>query len=126
MKIKIPFKILAKPRPRFGKGRAYLPKNYMNQRKAIQAIAQEHVVTKLKGPISFIALFETKGKRVADLEQMTGAIKDALEGICYYNDAQICYSYCTHRRNYESDEVVITISERFGAKEEDFKKINYE
>jgi Holliday junction resolvase RusA-like endonuclease len=126
MHFTIPLKILAKPRPRFANGHAYLPKNYKEQRKEIKRIINEQDPEMMKGPLYVSILFYTTGKRIADIEQMAGSIKDALEGVCYYNDVQISESRTKHMKKGGEDRVTVIILKDHDVTSDHYKEVNYD
>ncbi len=84
----------AKPRPRTGKGFIYMPKTYKTwlERVRMEAIAQlrARYWQVQKGPLVVKIQIRQKAWR-ADLDQMAGAIMDALQGetVAYQDDSQI-------------------------------------
>ena len=91
----------AKPRPRFGRGRAYTPPDYAKwEKKVALAIRQHCIETGTKpatGPVMLHLRFffrnktGTEGPRAKkpDLDNLVKAVKDAANGILYVDDAQV-------------------------------------
>lgn len=93
------------PRPRVTKYGTYNDKSYTNYKKALRLVAQTKIKTPLEGAIKMNILFQfkkpkswTKKKKEAafwhtqkpDADNLAKAVKDALNGVAYRDDSQIC------------------------------------
>ena len=120
MKIFIPIKPKAAPRPRVTMRGTYNPTDYTQYKFAIGAAVRTQCKEKLIGPIemSIEFIFKVpkswpKKKREnaiwhtskPDIDNLQKAIKDALNGIAYKDDAQVCS--ITAKKRYGDREGVL-------------------
>ena len=93
------------PRPRVTKYGTYNDKAYTNYKKALRLVAQRQIKAPLEGAIKMSIVFQfkkpkswSKKKREAafwhtqkpDADNLAKAVKDALNGLAYRDDSQIC------------------------------------
>jgi Holliday junction resolvase RusA-like endonuclease len=112
---------IGKGRPRFGKGRTYTPARTVNYEKYVAAIASDrmqelkqapttgpcsvHIVARMEIPKSWPKKKQAQAENheispgKPDLDNIAKTVLDALNGICYEDDAQVvilsvtkCYS----------------------------------
>lgn len=96
---KIVFEVLTEPvplaRPRFARGRMYLPQKSRDYRKILQKAARSAMdnFKPLTGALfchlNFYRKFKATSRNYGDLDNHVKAVFDALNGICYGDDAQI-------------------------------------
>ena len=96
---KIVFEVLTEPvplaRPRFARGRVYLPQKSRDYRKILQNSARSAMdnFKPLTGALfchlNFYRKFKATSRNYGDLDNHVKAVLDALNGICYVDDAQI-------------------------------------
>lgn len=115
----------ATPRPRVGKFGAYYPEKYREYKRALGLIAKSICKTHYKGAIKIEVGFympipkslskkkqeELTGDwhiKKPDCDNMIKGIKDALEGIAYDNDSQVCHetSYKIYSRKPRIEVVI--------------------
>ena len=98
---RISFEVLAEPiplaRPRVVRGHAYLPKRSRDYREIIQQaarIAMRHFAPmdgELFCRLTFYRKFKPTARNFGDVDNHVKAILDALNGICYKDDAQVAH-----------------------------------
>ena len=116
-------KLLACPRPRFGKGRAYHKSNYMTQRRDIQEqIRRQWPMMPLEGPIRLDIQFITRGVRCGDCDNYVKSLTDAMNGLTYVDDIQICEFSIKHSRG-KKDIVTIHVTPLSPDHEGDYKTV---
>ncbi len=95
---KLPIKVIPKQRPRVTKRGTYMPSKYLAQREYIQAKIRgfKHLGNEcIKMDVLFVyKRSKTSAKNkysmpVSDIDNLTGSILDACEGILFENDRQI-------------------------------------
>lgn len=99
LKIVIPGKPTGKARPRFAKGRVYTPAKTKSYEEAVAWAAKVAMKgrTIISGPVRLTITCSFKSKERGwhvskpDLDNCVKAATDALNGIVYKDDAQICY-----------------------------------
>ena len=125
--LKIPLRPTPKGRPRTAvrSGRAiiYTPEATANFEKAVAQYARLQVKNMLLGPLTAILEFHfmppkswSKKKKAAafdhaikpDLDNLEKSVLDALEGICFENDSQICRK-SSSKRYGSTDQIIVTI-----------------
>lgn len=83
------------PRPRFANGKTYAPQDISNYKEFIRwqaALAmrgREPLAGELKCSMKFYRKYKRTSRRFGDLDNLFKAVADALNGICYADDAQI-------------------------------------
>ena len=94
---------LPKERPRLGNGHAYTT---AKTRDYEHTIAQYALITMnqaqldtMEGDLGLIVRFYRKDNRRVDLDNLLKAIKDALNGIIWYDDSQVTSVYAKLERN---------------------------
>lgn len=88
-------RVRAKPRPRAGKGHIYMPPKYLEWLEMVKYTAMPQLraqgwQTVMSGPVSIGIWLQQKAWR-ADVDQISGAFLDALQGAngAYLDDCQI-------------------------------------
>lgn len=90
-------------RPRFSRGRTYLPKRSRDYREVLQAAAADFMhdlgIEPLTGELScrfeFYRKYKTTARNYGDLDNHVKAALDALQGICYADDAAVVEVFAT-------------------------------
>lgn len=105
MTLLFPIHPMPAPRPRVTKWGTYNPPKYTAYKKAISLLASKEVKERLRGAVKMEIVFQfkkpkswTKKKKAAaywhtqkpDNDNLLKGIKDALNGIAYKDDAQVC------------------------------------
>ena len=91
----VAFELLQRPhpkgRPRFGKTHAYTdPKTRLYENDIRKACAEAMCeVDPYDGDVELACLFEYRGARVADTDNLTKAVSDAIEKVAFLNDRQV-------------------------------------
>ena len=81
-----------KGRPRFGRGRTYTD----DKTRAYEARVEKACRAAMKGraphagPVELVALFEQRNAMGADVDNLLKAVSDAIEGVAFANDRQVC------------------------------------
>lgn len=96
-------KVKGSSRPRFARGRAYMPKSTRDYVRLIRAACIDSGCPMMHGPVKlkvdvFRALPASAPKRVIgepdtlkpDADNVAKAVMDALSGVAYADDAQVC------------------------------------
>ena len=115
----------ATPRPRVGKHGAYYPEKYRDYKRALGLIIKSVCKTHYKGAIKIEvgfympipkSLSKKKQEELAgewhtkkpDTDNLIKGVKDALEGIAFNNDSQVCHetSYKMYSKNPRIEVVV--------------------
>ncbi len=125
MRIYIPIKPKAAPRPRVTTNGTYNPKEYTRYKRGVATVARAKCKRPFEGPVAMRIEFFFKvpkswpKKRKAeakwhtnkpDIDNLQKAIKDALNGIAYRDDSQVCQVMA--RKQYaQSDGMMIEIEE---------------
>ena len=93
------------PRPRLGKFGTFNPKDYTAWKYAFGLIAKQHIKKPITGPVTLEILFQfkkskywSKKKKAAanwhtqksDIDNLQKSVLDALNGIAYVDDSQVC------------------------------------
>lgn len=97
----VPGKPVAKERPRFGNGKVYTPARTAAYENAVGYSAQAAMAgrERFKGPVYVFLMFKMKRPEkpkfkypasVPDKDNLEKSISDAMNGIVYDDDAQIC------------------------------------
>ena len=88
---------LPQPRPRFSKGRAYQPARIVEYKKKIKqaALAAMNGRPPLSTPLKMIMKLGRSTRRRVDVDNLSKAIMDAVNGICYVDDCLVFSLYCT-------------------------------
>lgn len=117
---KIVFEVLTDPvplaRPRFANGNIYIPQKSRDYRKKLQQAARvamagaEPMTGALICRISFYRKFQTTSYNYGSLSNLVKAACDALNGICYVDDAQIVDSTFSMHTDKLNPRVVIELS----------------
>ena len=77
--------IFSKARPRVARGHAFMPKSYMDKRKAMLAsIKEQYTGDPLEGPLR--VEIEVEGEGRADLDNVAGALLDCANGVLWTDD----------------------------------------
>ena len=77
--------IYSKARPRVARGHAFMPKAYMDKRKAMLAsIKEQYTGDPLEGPLRVEIDVEGEGR--ADLDNISGALLDCANGVLWTDD----------------------------------------
>lgn len=111
----VPIEPVPLARPRFSRGRAYLPKRSQDFRQAIQEVASiamdslEPFTDALFCRLAFYRKFKPTARNFGDCDNLVKAIFDALNGICYRDDAQIVDVRAIKRQDKDEPRVVIDI-----------------
>lgn len=112
MKYTFPTLPIAKGRPRIGKGIAYTPTKTRSYERAISILARNMIDKPFIGPVYLeIDFFLPRPKKPKfnhpavkpDIDNYLKAIMDALNGIFWNDDSQICYLIAT-KKYAEKDE----------------------
>lgn len=96
IKILIDADIIPASRPKFGRGRAYMPKRNQDFRRVVQTAARLAMKNRepLDGEICAVVKVYRKWKRTArqsgDLDNLVKSLWDGLNGIVFRDDSQIC------------------------------------
>jgi len=125
--LKIPIRPTPKGRPRTavrgGRAIIYTPETTAKFEKAVAQYARLKVKNMLSGPLTAILEFHfippkswsEKKKAQAfdhvikpDLDNLEKSVLDALEGICFENDSQICRK-SSSKRYGSTDQIIVTI-----------------
>ena len=125
--LKIPLRPTPKGRPRTavrgGRAVIYTPETTAKFEKAVAQYARLQVQNMLTGPLTAILEFHfippkswSKKKKSAafdhaikpDLDNLEKSVLDALEGICFENDSQICRK-SSSKRYGSTDQIIVTI-----------------
>lgn len=80
---------LPKQRPRLSSGHAYTPRKTVHYERLIAWHATFAVSEPLTGDLYLSMQFYRKGKKRADVDNLSKAIMDALNGIAWIDDRQI-------------------------------------
>lgn len=98
---RISFEVLAEPiplaRPRVVRGHAYLPKRSRDYREIVQQAAKiaMHNFAPMDGELfcrlSFYRKYKPTARNFGDVDNHVKAVLDALNGICYKDDAQVAH-----------------------------------
>ena len=80
-----------KGRPRFGKTHAYTDPATRVYENAVRAACAEAMceTDPYDGDVELACLFEYRGARVADTDNLTKAVSDAIEKVAFLNDRQV-------------------------------------
>lgn len=95
IRILVPIEPRPMPRPRFSRGRVYAPKEIVEYKSAIRAAAvtamkgREPLTGDLSCVVKFYRKFKASSRRFGDGDNLFKAITDALNGVAYFDDAQI-------------------------------------
>lgn len=94
-------------------GRYFVSKKYKDFESFVRSysIAQKNVKI-LKGKIKLKIFFYFKDKRHGDLQNLSKSICDALTGVLYYDDKQICEIQLVLYENCPRDYFVINVEEK--------------
>lgn len=117
---RISFEVLAEPvplaRPRVVRGHAYLPKRSRDYREIIQQaarIAMRHFAPmdgELFCRLTFYRKFKPTARNFGDVDNHVKAILDALNGICYKDDAQVAHIIADKRLDKDEPRVAVDIA----------------
>jgi len=117
---KISFTVPGEPvtwkRARRGRGHSFTDPRDAANRERIRAFARNAGIRKpLTGPVALTCLFYTSlgplDARVGDADNYEKAVKDALQGIAFVNDRQVCDSAKRKRQDAERPRTYIEIEE---------------
>jgi Holliday junction resolvase RusA-like endonuclease len=101
MKIDLRVKIKAAPRPRFSR-HAYTPTNYKEYKAEIREQAKlQWDIMPMECPLTLSIVLYTKGKRLGDLDNYAKGVLDALQGIVFLDDIQVCELHTKHIQGKE-------------------------
>ena len=96
MKIKIEIEPLPQPRPRFSRfGGVYFPKTFTEYKAKISKAAVKAMDNKppmtgeITAKLKFFRKYKRNSRRYGDCDNLSKAVLDALNGICYVDDSQI-------------------------------------
>ena len=95
IKILVDSDVIPASRPKFGRGRAYIPKRNQDFQRIVQAAARSAMKDRepLDGEICAVVKIYRKWKRTArqsgDLDNLLKGIWDSMTGIIFRDDAQI-------------------------------------
>ena len=97
IKLEIPFDPIPLARPKFSHGRAYLPPRSRDYRARVQDVVRQLMtrrkLSSLKGELicrlKFYRKFKPISRRFGDLDNLSKAILDAVNGLAFTDDAQI-------------------------------------
>ena len=103
---------LPQPRPRVVKGKAvsnWDPK-VKEWRKKVATECSKHFNAPLPGPVGLHLSFCRSNARAVDIDNLAKCVMDAMQGIAYYDDAQVSYLEAFKRIDVmERPYVLITI-----------------
>jgi crossover junction endodeoxyribonuclease RusA len=107
----IPGAPVPKGRPRVYRGHAVTPKRTRDYERDVRAIAQARMVGQPvpSGPVSVTVNVFCADARRRDLDNCVKALTDALNGIAYEDDAQICVLYATKELDREYPRAVVMV-----------------
>jgi Holliday junction resolvase RusA-like endonuclease len=104
----------ARPRVKGGKGFSvtYMPEEYVTwkQNFAVYCMAQGPV-TPLDGPLRMTVIASYKDKRRKDVDNIAGAVMDALNGIAYADDEQVFDLHSVKVYSQPHDCIVVDIGQ---------------
>lgn len=123
---KIPGKPVPKARPRLGRHGTYTPQATVQAEKAVQWVAGPLFKEPMVGPVELIVVAKfappkswSKKKTAAhigqphlqkpDFDNIAKLVSDALNGIAYKDDSQICYGV-VQKRWADVAETVVTVT----------------
>ena len=104
IEIEIPYNPISAPRPRVARGRVYYDQRYDVWRAIVSHFGKLAMRGKppLKGSLSVSLHFYKKitptSKSFGDVDNLSKAVLDALNGICYEDDSQIVELYIEKNR----------------------------
>lgn len=98
----VSFVVLGSPvpqaRPRISGGRAWTPERSRNWRDLVAWRAKEVGLRPTGEPVGLILGFALNHSRRTDVDNLAKAVMDALEGIAYNDDSQVCALIVTRCR----------------------------
>lgn len=114
IKLVIPMRIFAKPRPRQGKyGNFYTPRDERedNLEGYFWQFVTENKLKLLTTDLRVDCQFDVKGKAFGDIDNYAKTVFDCGNGILWKDDKQIKEFYTYLRENTDKDSIEITIKE---------------
>lgn len=114
------FEVLADPiplsRPRFSKGRAYLPERSRKYREAVQSVARQVLTSQdfsfkeeISCQLKFYRRFKPTSRRFGDLDNLIKAVLDSLQGLLFDDDAAVTKITAEKLQDNQSPRVEITL-----------------
>lgn len=114
------FEVLADPiplsRPRFSKGRAYLPERSRKYREAVQSVARQVLTSQdfsfkeeISCQLKFYRRFKPTSRRFGDLDNLVKAVLDSLQGLLFDDDAAVTKITAEKLQDIQSPRVEITL-----------------
>ena len=96
MKIIIEVEPIPQPRPRFSRfGGVYFPKTFTEYKEKISKAAKQAMKDKppmtgeITAKLKFFRKYKTISRRFGDCDNLSKAVLDACNGVCYVDDSQI-------------------------------------
>ena len=107
---------LPQPRPRFSRyGGVYFPQAFQAykatiSKAAVQAMAgREPLTGELKAVLKFFRKYKTISRRYGDCDNLSKAVLDSLNGVCYVDDSQIISVVSTKHTDKDNPHIEIEI-----------------
>lgn len=102
---------LPQPRPRFSKGKTYQPARIVEYKSRIKkaAIMAMNGRPPLSAPLKMILKLGRTTRRRVDVDNLSKAIMDAVNGVCYVDDSLIVDLHCI--KHFDKPQVDVLIEE---------------
>jgi crossover junction endodeoxyribonuclease RusA len=94
--------------------RRYTHPQYRAWKGLIQVAARAARIACIEGPVCLEVEARVGNRKFADVDNLAKAVLDALEGIAYANDRQVCELHATRVLDREAPRLCVTIREVAG------------